>query len=202
MSADSGNLVPQFSSALLIVGIPVPLYQIEELVSKFVVEDEFKSSSDIFSAFGLAYAGMKESQVLYMLHDLLNPVTVLVEWSSHSLEVPGIERTFFEFLFTFEPEAAFSGFYRNQQEQLKFPVKIVSDKFSAVLDFFITHALPRVILPDGYKSSFLGLVSSSTHLFTVSPIVCFIFFTSWDELLSGSFFPLSGRGKKDSRSRR
>ena len=46
---DSGNLVSQFGSALLIVGLPVPLYQIEELVSKFVVEDEFKPFSDIVS---------------------------------------------------------------------------------------------------------------------------------------------------------
>ena len=65
---------------------------------------------------------------------------------------------FLEFLFTFEPEAVLSGFYWNQEKQFKVLVEIASDEFSAVLDFFITHAIPgtfflmtlRAMFSDGF----------------------------------------------------
>ena len=70
----------------------VSIDQFEKLVSEFVVEDEFKPVLDIFSAFGLADAGMQESKVFHVLQDFLDSVAILVEWSSHLLEVPGVER--------------------------------------------------------------------------------------------------------------
>jgi hypothetical protein len=83
-----------------------------------------------------------------LLHDLFDAIAILVEGIPVLLEVMGVERALHEFLVAAEPEVVVPRRDRNHEDDFEVFQEIAPDELSAVLDFFFTHAIPRIILPD------------------------------------------------------